>query len=208
MINNEARYEAAKQANIKANRRVGNRRRWIAESGEMTVMRCTDFLMQTGAFDGGYLKSVDGGAYYVPHPVVKAASGDFYRKMADSLNEWGRLTPGQERAVLEMIARSEARVAERAAAQAAKAATAQHVGTVGERATLTLTVGHVHTFEGRFGTTFILVCETPDRNVVVYKGGSPFAAKGETVTVKATIAEHGARDGVAQTIIKRPKVEA
>ena len=35
-------------------------------------------------------------------------------------------------------------------------------------------------------------------------GGSPLAEKGESVVVKATVKEHGERDGVKQTIIQRP----
>jgi hypothetical protein len=31
-------------------------------------------------------------------------------------------------------------------------------------------------------------------------------AKGDTLTISATIKEHGVRDGVKQTVIQRPKV--
>ena len=45
-----------------------------------------------------------------------------------------------------------------------------------------------------------------DGNVVVYKGSTTVGEKGETVTLKATIKDHGEREGVNQTIIARPKV--
>ena len=33
-----------------------------------------------------------------------------------------------------------------------------------------------------------------------------FPCKGETATIKATIKDHGVRNGVKQTLIQRPKV--
>ena len=61
-------------------------------------------------------------------------------------------------------------------------------------------------------TTWVFVTEDSDGNVVVYKGSGHLynadgqgATKGDKVAVKATIKEHGERDGVKQTIIARPK---
>ena len=69
---------------------------------------------------------------------------------------------------------------------------------------LTLTCEKVFEFEGQFGVTFINICRDPSGNVVVYKGSNGFE-RGETLRVKATIKAHDERDGVAQTLISRPK---
>jgi len=213
MIENEARYEAAKARNIRNNRRIGNRKRWEQESGEDVVRRCMDFLGETGEFaridvvdDEGYISSSK------PHPLVKASYGPFYAKMGASLNEWGRLSPGQERAVLGMIEKAQSRIEERAAAKEAKAASAQHVGTVGERRDFDLTLKFKTTYETQFGLTKVYVLEDDAGNTLVYKGSSYLTAPdgeaaevGTRIKFKATIKEHGVRDGIKQTILNRPK---
>lgn len=104
--------------------------------------------------------------------------------------------------------------AERTAAfEAAKQAqrdNSQHVGNVGERIELVLTVGKVLRFESQnygWPATYINLCKDASGNAVVYKGSNGWA-EGETIVVKATVKEHGERDGVKQTIIQRPKVSA
>lgn len=94
------------------------------------------------------------------------------------------------------------------AERAAKAAASQHVGVVGDRHRLVLSVRLVRSFESAYGIIWLHVCEDVDGNVVVYKGSKELAARGETVTVDATVTEHGEREGVKQTIIKRPKIVA
>ena len=62
----------------------------------------------------------------------------------------------------------------------------------------------INAFESQFGYTYINICKDADGNVVVYKGSNRFE-EGETVRVKATVKSHEERDGVAQTLIARPK---
>lgn len=46
-----------------------------------------------------------------------------------------------------------------------------------------------------------------DGSVIVYKGSKCFdRGRGEKVTLRAKIKSHGERDGVAQTVIERPKL--
>jgi hypothetical protein len=56
--------------------------------------------------------------------------------------------------------------------------------------------------------------EDADKNVVIYKGTSDAVGwslegqprgKGDSLTITATVKEHGVREGVKQTIIQRPK---
>ncbi|CAB4164966.1 hypothetical protein UFOVP833_11 [uncultured Caudovirales phage] len=99
----------------------------------------------------------------------------------------------------------------RDAASATQKANARHVGTVGERREFDLTIRHVHSYETAYNgctrTVSISIMEDTAGNVVVYKG-SFLADKGETLKMVASVKEHGHRDGVAQTIIQRPKLAA
>lgn len=139
---------------------------------------------------------------------------DFMGKMAESFYTYGKLSPKQSEAVLKGIDARAARRAEWADKKAAIDANREHIGTVGEKITLTLTIAHVVILDGAFGTTFIYIMEDADKNVVIYKGTSTAVlfnpegyarGKGDTFTIIATIKEHGVREGVKQTIIQRPK---
>lgn len=84
----------------------------------------------------------------------------------------------------------------------------QHIGQVGDRIELTLKVVHTVSFQvSRYPliVTSVNICETPEGQSVVYKGANCWA-KGSTIRVKATVKEHGEREGRKQTIIQRPKV--
>lgn len=82
------------------------------------------------------------------------------------------------------------------------------IGEVGERREFDLTVRHTIGWTvSRYPLiqTFINICETPEGLAVIYKGANCWE-KGARLVVKATIKEHGERDGVKQTVIQRPKV--
>jgi hypothetical protein len=91
------------------------------------------------------------------------------------------------------------------AERAADAAQSQHVATVGERIEFTATVTFVATFESSFGYVTVTGLKDDAGNVYIQKGKA-IGSKGERFAIKATVKEHGARDGVKQTIITRPKV--
>jgi hypothetical protein len=204
-VENEAAYIRAAQARIAANAAKGARNRWIEESGKEIVELCINFLFESGEFQPTQIIDANGGLEYRTHPLVRASFGEFRSKMIQSELDWGRLTKGQEQAVLRMIDKAKERIAARDAAKDEKRATAKHVGTVGERRDFTLTVKFTTAYETQFGVTHVHVMEDVEGNVVVYKGSKVIGEKGETITVKATIKEHGERDGIAQTIISRPK---
>lgn len=97
---------------------------------------------------------------------------------------------------------------ERVKAKLAAAAASQFVGEPGQRVELTLTVEHVIFLE-RSSYTFappnIYLCRDNRGNRVIYKGTGYFPRKGETATVKATVASHEVYKGENQTHISRPK---
>lgn len=152
----------------------------------------------------------------VAHPVISSAwfgtGGEIAEKMRDALMNWGSLTPKQADLVRSMIARAEARVAarekDRATKLAADQAGSQHLGKVGERMNFNLTVERILSFETQFGYTYINLCRS-EGSVVVYKGSNRLVEADDElpaqVTVKATVKAHDYRDGVAQTLISRPK---
>jgi hypothetical protein len=131
---------------------------------------------------------------------------DFIGKMARALDTFGKLTANQSAAILKGIDASAARRAEWADKKAVIDASRKHIGTVGEKMTITLTVKHIVILDSVYGTNYLHICEDAEQNIIIYKGkASEFPAKGETATVIATVKEHGVRDGVKQTVIQRPK---
>jgi hypothetical protein len=89
----------------------------------------------------------------------------------------------------------------------AKKATMRHVGTVGKREVFqTLTCRKVVSFESAYGTTHIHIFEDKEGNELVWKTGQCVANEGETLTLKATVKEHGMYRDVPQTVISRAKV--
>jgi hypothetical protein len=138
----------------------------------------------------------------------------FMGSMAHAFDTFGKLTPKQSEAVLKGIDARAARKAEWADKKALLDANRQHVGTVGEKITLTLTVCHIVELDSAYGPTYIYIMEDADKNVVIYKGASDavgftpegkLRGKGDSMTIIATVKDHGVRDGVKQTIRQRPK---
>lgn len=96
---------------------------------------------------------------------------------------------------------------ERAKRGAELAATSQHVGEIKERLDLTgVTVNRIHSFEGQFGTTFIINM-IHDGNVLVWFASREQDVKvGDTVTLRGTVKKHDDYKGTAQTTLTRCKV--
>ena len=136
----------------------------------------------------------------------KAYKDGFVGSLASAYDNYGKLTEKQVLAVRKCIEANKARKAEWADKKALLDATRQHIGTIGEKITLSLTCVHVIELDSTYGTIYINICEDSDKNIIIYKGNAiGFPCKGETATIKATVKEHGVRDGVKQTVIQRPK---
>jgi hypothetical protein len=144
----------------------------------------------------------------------KSYSKNFIGSLAYAYDTYGKLSPKQCESILKGIDAGIARKVEWADKKALLDANRQHVGTVGEKITLTLTVGHIVELDSAYGPTYIYIMEDADKNVVIYKGVSDavgftpegkLRGKGDSLTIIATVKDHGVRDGVKQTIIQRPK---
>jgi hypothetical protein len=209
-VENEQAYIKAAKVRIEGNARKGRATRWLASHPD--AQRAHDFLFACGEFAPAQVLDADD--YVISnttHPLVEASFGDFRQKMFDSLVEWGSLTDGQTAAVVKMIDRAAERIAKREELKQVQRDGSQHVGVEGERRDFDLQVTFVTGFETQFGWSNVVGMVDANGNVHVYKGSSSLrnvdggdVAKGDRVLVKATVT-HSERDGVRQTILKRPK---
>jgi hypothetical protein len=194
VIENESAYYAAAKRNIIAN-------------AKKTFLR-------THEDAEAILGAIDVGRVYDDYGSVKSYKEDFMGSMARAFDTYGKLTPNQVAAVRKGIAARAARKVEWADKQAVINANRQHLGTVGEKLTVTITLKKVISWSSQFGEQYLHICEDADQNVVIYKGNArafvnredgSYRDEGDTFTVTATVADHGVREGVKQTIIARPK---
>ena len=188
IIFDEGAYDSAIKRNILNNAR----QTWRANTergGEI------EFALGAGRVNGGY-------------------SEDFIGSLAKAFDSYGKLTEKQSAAVLKGIDARAARRAEWADKQAVIDAAREHIGAVGEKASLSLTIKKIIHMQGvafsyrDSGVTTLYIMEDAQNNVVIYKGNSAAfdsAEEGQLITLSATIKAHGVRNGVKQTIIQRPK---
>jgi hypothetical protein len=129
------------------------------------------------------------------------SGNEFLVKMRDAVRHWGSLTEGQLRAAKSSIARDASREAEKA--------NSVHVGTVGKRVELKLTiVRHTESYQtcrytGRAVANHFHVMKAGD-NVFVYSGSVNLGAEGATVEAKWTVKDHTEYQGTKQTKLARP----
>lgn len=132
----------------------------------------------------------------------------FVGSLASAFDNYGKLSEKQVEAVRKCILANAARKAEWTSKQALIDAKRQHIGTVGEKIELTLTLKKVINLDSHFGTIGLFIFEDAEQNVVIYKGNASSIwelAEGQVVTLKTSIKEHGVRNSVKQTVIQRPK---
>lgn len=197
IIENEAAYNAAIKRNILAN-------------ANKTWRENTERHEEIEA-------AIEAGRNFNDDGRLIGYTDNFIGAMANAFDKWGKLTEKQSAAILKGIDARIARRAEWADKQAALDANRQHLGTVGQKITLTLTVKKIISIQGmsfgRYdsGITYLYIMEDAEQNVVIYKGnGAAFSTVDEGVEYRftATVKEHGVRNGVKQTIIQRPKFSA
>lgn len=180
-IHNEAAYEAAIKAKIKANACKTRFRKWLDK--DERAQEVIDFIR--------------GRNYDNP--------SSFLAQMEKSFDDWGALTEGQRNAVCKIIDQQ----AERKAEYDAQKLKSNHIGIVGERMQFNAEVLFRVWVEGAYGIIYIVGMRSGD-NMIVFKGNGDLAdaKKGDTVSFMAKVKDHGERDGQKQTIVQRPtKVE-
>jgi hypothetical protein len=90
--------------------------------------------------------------------------------------------------------------------RAHEATISKHVGEIGGKIQLNVTLNFVKAFNGFYGDVWIHVMKDELGNVIVYKGSKCLGKKGDSFVLQAKVKEHGEREGVKQTIVERPKL--
>ena len=125
-------------------------------------------------------------------------ANSFMISMIERLGYWGTLSIKQTEAAESFFAALDR-------AEVARL-TSKHIGNIGDKVTLTITVERIVVLETSFGRNYITIAVDQNGNTLTYKGLIDIGAKGDTTTIKATIKDHTVYNDVQQTIIQRPKV--
>lgn len=209
-IENQEAYDNTVANRIAANRVKGKWSRWIAADPSREELAGTIRLK-------GYDRPAS-----------------FFGKMSEALDKFGDLTAGQEAAIRKILTEDASKKAERLAVAASRSHHVGEVGkrqdfeltlkaTTGFQTDfgyMTISIletddGAVVVYKGRELSRSVTKSKQVPENSAPLNSGimstqqwdeiTPIV-KGERVTLKATVKEHGQREGVAQTIISRPKV--
>lgn len=105
--------------------------------------------------------------------LEKNTRNEFFNKLNEHYNDYGKLSDGQVACVRRAIEKDAARKVERAANSVST-----HVGVVGKRMQFELTINHIVAFRTHFSyygeDAFVFICSDADGNIVVYKGATQF----------------------------------
>lgn len=208
-VEHEAAYVRAAESLIKGRAAVKKQREFVAANPD------GEQILQFIA-DKAFAWASEKDWHYADHDMRKLQPRTFFDKLHLSIDEWGAPTQGQADAVRRIMDQEDAKKA----AWAARDAKSEHIGSVGDKINLEAVVSFTTSFETQWGFTDITVFRAGD-NVIVHKGTAPLIVsqykdqwgnaeklpvkKGDRVLLKATIKEHGERNGVKQTIVTRPK---
>lgn len=115
--------------------------------------------------------------------------------MADTVSA---RTAGIAGSVLPWFSRRMGDIAERQATAASA-----HVGAVGDKLSIVVTLERVHSFDSQFGTTHMHKFRDAAGNVVVWKTGSELLDAGKSYRLNGTVKAHDDYKGVKQTVMTR-----
>lgn len=142
-------------------------------------------------------------AWEIAQGTVDKWEENTIRDIVSKLVQYGELSEKQTAFLKTLLAKIPAREANKATRAIADAAS-KHIGTIGKREIFALTINWVKSYDSAFGVTHIHGLTDNAGNIVIYKGASVLGERGAAITVKATVKEHGERDGIKQTVISRP----
>ena len=86
----------------------------------------------------------------------------------------------------------------------------EHIGTVGEKLTVTAVYKYTGSYENKFGKTYVHNFTTLDGNLLIWKTGTGYikAEEGDVVEITATVKEHTEYKGKKQTSLLRCKIQS
>ena len=196
-------YTAEKLAKLNAAQEKANATR-AAKAAVKEAARQAEIAARAEAFKAENAALIAAAVPYMTH-TEEQEPGFIERVMTKALAE-SFITENQAAAVLKSIAMIE----ERARVSAAS----QHVGKVGERLEIPVTVERVASWERpKFGAHWItevfaiVTMRTAEGNAIVSKSASFWSEKGRQFTIRATVKEHSEFKGEKQTIVARVQVK-
>ena len=188
-------FEKVRADNARARRQAGATKRREARKAQIEAERAQRAAQRQEATQAWR----DANSALVARLQGYTGGNEFLRSMAENLTHWGNLSARQVEATESCFA-----VIDRLEAARANS---QHIGAVGDKVTLTITVERIVVLKSQFyADNYITIARDEQGNAVTYKGRADLGGKGDTVTVKATVKEHTVYNGVKQTVIQRPKV--
>ena len=187
-------FENIRKENARARRQAGATKRRESRKAQLAAERADRVAKQLESTQAWR----DANAALVARLNAYEGDNSFLSSMIYSLAQWGNLTARQTESVESCFA-----VIDR---KEAMKANSKHIGEVGDKVTMTVTVAHTVVITSIYGNTYLSICTDEHGNSVIYKGNAAFPNTKETATIKATVKEHGVRDGVKQTVIQRPKI--
>jgi hypothetical protein len=88
--------------------------------------------------------------------------------------------------------------------RAQERAQSQHLGSVGERLTVTAKIVCERVRDGQWGASTWFLLKTPEGQVVTWQASGAFVVEeGDTVTLKGTVKRHDEYQGTKQTVLTR-----
>ena len=187
-------FEKVRADHTRARRQAGAQKRRDARKAQLAAERAQRDAERQEATQVWR----DANSALVSRLMAYEGGNEFLRDMATNLKYWGNLSARQVEATESCFA-----VIDRTEAARANS---KHIGNVGDKVTLTITVERVIALESFYGVTYITIARDEQGNVITYKGNSSIGDKGDTNTIKATIKEHTIYNDIQQTIIQRPRV--
>ena len=188
-------FEKVRADHTRARRQEGAAKRRAARQAQVAAERAqrqADRLEATQAWR-------DANSAVVARLTAYEGSNEFLRSFTATLAQWGALTPRQLEAVESCFA-----VIDRTEAARANS---QHIGEVGDKVTLTITVERIVVLKSEFyGDNYITIARDEAGNTITYKGRVDIGGKGDVNTIKASVKEHTVYNGIKQTVIQRPKL--
>jgi len=91
-------------------------------------------------------------------------------------------------------------------ADTARACLSAHVGEVGQRLTLAVTVQRVASFDTDYGALHVISLRDAANNLLVWKTGSQNPKPGEKIWIRGSVKSHGEYRGEAQTVLTRCEI--
>lgn len=189
------RFLEVRAEHTRARRQAGAQKRRESRQAQLAAERA---LKDAQRFEATQVWR-DSNSALVDRLAAYEGTNEFLRSAHQNIVQWGKLTDRQLEAVESCFA-----VIDR---QEFARANSQHIGNVGEKIVLTITVERIIVLKSEFyGDNYITIATDDKGNTITYKGKSEIGLKGETNTIKATVKEHTVYNGIKQTVVQRPKI--